>query len=61
MSYVSVRSSPARCIRPHIAATTNSPARPAWGWALPLVLMIVALMVPVVAGLSLRAALFLPG
>ncbi|MCA0318650.1 MAG: hypothetical protein LCH88_11350 [Proteobacteria bacterium] len=61
MPYVPVRSSPAKCLRPHIAARANSPVRPAWGWALPLVLMVVALMVPVVAGLSLRAALFVPG
>jgi hypothetical protein len=61
MTYAPVRSSPAKCIRPHIAARTSSPDRPAWGWALPLILMIVALMVPVVAGLSLRAALFVPG
>lgn len=61
MIHAPSRSRPARLLRPHMAARANAPARPAWGWALPLILMIIALMVPVLAGLSLRAVLFMPG
>jgi hypothetical protein len=50
----------AKPVRPYVRTRSATPVRPTWGWALPLILMIVALMVPVVASLSLRALLFLP-
>jgi hypothetical protein len=60
MAFIIPRARLVRSVRPHIPARPTRPIRSTWAWALPLLLMLVALMVPVVASLSLRAWLFMP-